>query len=130
MQAISLTNSGGMEQTGLNLRRNDGLPEIQRTPQCGPCFYLFLLPLPLYLKLFTCNDNAFKYIQIVRSLREAKLGYLLVPKYHYAYVRNNGLTPPPPPPLYANVRIDHTPSPPLLAYVLNGCPQRYMFFVK
>ena len=60
------------------------------------CFYLFLLPLPLYLKLFTCNDNAFKYIQIVRSLREAKLGYLLVPKYHYAYVRNNGLTPPSP----------------------------------
>ena len=29
--------------------------------------------------------NAFKYIQIVRSLREAKLAY---PKYHYAYVRH------------------------------------------
>jgi hypothetical protein len=67
--------------------------------------------------------NAFlKYIQIVRSLREAKLGYLLVPKYHYVYVRNNGFNPPFP--HYANVRIDHTPSPPpLFAYVPNGCPQ-------
>ena len=50
MQAISLTNSGGMEQTGLNQRRNEGLPEIQRTPQCGPCgsllFKIFILNAP------------------------------------------------------------------------------------
>ena len=77
------------------------------------CFYLFLLPLPLYLKLFTCNDNAFKYIQIVRSLREAKLGYLLVPKYHYVYVRNNGLTPPLPhcTQMYASIIPPPPPSP-------------------
>jgi hypothetical protein len=67
--------------------------------------------------------NAFlKYIQIVHSLREAKLGFLLVPKYHYAHVRNNGLTPLPHcTQMYASI----FPLPPLFAYILNGCPHSF-----